>query len=385
MASESVLAPGVDAPSTAPIVVVDAAAYASGNWTTPALAGVETAIDRLIRSGARASRIDLSTIDRLDTNGVLELFEAARRLGVDAGAPAAFIGAKPDHARLIEVVERAIAAPDPEPDRGSAIGRVLERLGRTTVDVASEGLELLSFVGASTVTILRMIAAPWRIRWRSLVTQIEATGLNALPIVGLLNFLIGVVVAYQAANQLEKFGAQLLTVDSVGIGVLRELGVLITAIIVAGRSGSAFTAQIGSMRVNQEVDAMQALGLDPIEILCAPRIMALVLVLPLLTFYADIMGVLGGAVAAMFALDITITQFAKQLQAAVSINHFWVGLVKAPVMAAVIAAIGCFHGLKVSSNAESVGRRTTQSVVQAVFFVIAIDAVFSVFFLIIGV
>ena len=183
----------------------------------------------------------------------------------------------------------------------------------------------------------------------------------------------------------DRFGAQLLTVDSVGVGVLRELAVLITAIIIAGRSGSAFTAQIGSMQVNQEIDAMRAIGLNPLEVLCAPRIMALMISLPLLVFYAGVMGILGGAVAAMFALDITMTQFAKQLQVAVSIDHFWVGIVKAPVMAMVIATIGCFQGLKVSSNAESVGRRTTQSVVQGVFFVIAIDAVFSIFFLIIGV
>ena len=334
------------------------------------------------KSGALKT-LDLSGLTRLDTNGALALLRLAEQAGADGLIP--LQDPKPEHARLLEVVIKAHGKDKPLPEGGSAIGRVLARLGETTINQAREALELLSFVGAVTLTILGLLIRPWRIRWKPLISQIEATGLNALPIVGLLNFLIGIVIAYQAANQLSKFGAQLLTVDSVGVGVLRELAVLITAIIIAGRSGSAFTAQIGSMQVNQEIDAMRAIGLNPLEVLCAPRIMALMISLPLLVFYAGVMGILGGAVAAMFALDITMTQFAKQLQVAVSIDHFWVGIVKAPVMAMVIATIGCFQGLKVSSNAESVGRRTTQSVVQGVFFVIAIDAVFSIFFLIIGV
>lgn len=361
----------------------DGVVKVAGDWSTASLGAVERAVASTERPAMAPTAVDLSGLDRLDTTGVLLL----RRVVLDLGAPADvnLVGAKPEHMQLMQVVAGALAPTPPVAEAGSAVGRVLDRLGRTTIDVLSEGIELLSFVGAATLSVGGLVIRPWRIRWRPFITQIEATGLNALPIVGLLNFLIGVVIAYQAANQLEKFGAQLLTVDSVGVGVLRELGVLITAIIVAGRSGSAFTAQIGSMRVNQEVDALQALGLDPLVVLCAPRILALIITLPLLVFFADVMGILGGAVAAMFALDITMTQFAKQLQAAVSVDHFWVGIVKAPVMAAVIAAIGCFHGLKVSSNAESVGRRTTQSVVQGVFFVIAIDAVFSVFFLVIGI
>jgi phospholipid/cholesterol/gamma-HCH transport system permease protein len=356
---------------------------ALGDWTTPSLGEIEKSVLQSARGAAGALSLDVSELGPLDTNGALLLRQAASVLG--NGQPVAFAGLRPDQERLLAVIQTAIEGHvEPLPE-GNSISRVLERVGRTAVEQGKEGIELLSFIGAVTLTILGLITRPWRIRWKALVTQLEATGLNALPIVGLLNFLIGVVIAYQAANQLSKFGAELLTVDSVGVGVLRELGVLITAIIVAGRSGSAFTAQIGSMRVNQEVDAMQALGLDPLQVLCAPRIIALVIALPLLVFFADVMGILGGAVAAMFALDITMTQFARQLQVAVSVDHFWVGMVKAPVMAAVIAAIGCFQGLKVSSNAESVGRRTTQAVVQSVFFVITIDAVFSVFFLIIGV
>lgn len=353
-----------------------------GDWTTVPLGAVERSAQKARKSGALKT-LDLSGLTRLDTNGALALLRLAEQAGADGLIP--LQDPKPEHARLLEVVIKAHGKDKPVPEDGSAIGRILARLGETTINQAREALELLSFVGAVTLTILGLLIRPWRIRWKPLISQIEATGLNALPIVGLLNFLIGIVIAYQAANQLSKFGAQLLTVDSVGVGVLRELAVLITAIIIAGRSGSAFTAQIGSMQVNQEIDAMRAIGLNPLEVLCAPRIMALMISLPLLVFYAGVMGILGGAVAAMFALDITMTQFAKQLQVAVSIDHFWVGIVKAPVMAMVIATIGCFQGLKVSSNAESVGRRTTQSVVQGVFFVIAIDAVFSIFFLIIGV
>lgn len=353
----------------------------SGDWTTAYLGAAEKAGQRAVK-GAQLKSIDLSNVTKLDTNGALALLRLAEHKGQTA---VPLEGAKPEHQQLLEVVIKAHSADTTEAKSGSTVWRIVAQIGEGAVEQSREILELLSFVGAVTVTIAGLLIRPWRIRWKPLVSQIEATGLNALPIVGLLNFLIGVVIAYQAANQLEKFGAQLLTVDSVGIGILRELAVLITAIIIAGRSGSAFTAQIGSMRVNQEVDAMQALGLSPLEVLCAPRIIALMISLPLLVFYAAVMGILGGAVAAMFALDITLIQFAKQLQAAVSIDHFWVGMVKAPIMAFAIALIGCFHGLEVSSNAESVGRRTTQSVVMGIFFVIMIDAVFSVFFLLIGV
>lgn len=354
---------------------------AVGDWSTGRLGVVEKSARRAIK-GLVLTSIDLSGVTKLDTNGALALLRLAERPGK---AAVSIEGANAECQRLLEVVIKAHGADTEEAKSGSAIGRIVANIGEAAVNQSREGLELLSFVGAATATIFGLLLRPWRIRWKPLIAQIEATGLKALPIVGLLNFLIGVVIAYQAANQLEKFGAQLLTVDSVGIGILRELAVLITAIIIAGRSGSAFTAQIGSMRVNQEVDAMQALGLNPLEVLCAPRIVALLITLPLLVFYAGVLGIFGGAVAAMFALDITLIQFAKQLQAAVSIDHFWVGMVKAPVMAVAIAIIGCFHGLKVSSNSESVGRRTTQSVVMGIFFVIVIDAIFSIFFLVIGV
>jgi phospholipid/cholesterol/gamma-HCH transport system permease protein len=213
----------------------------------------------------------------------------------------------------------------------------------------------------------------------------ETAGLNALPIVGLLTFLIGVVLAYQGADQLARFGAEIFTINLVGVGVLRELGILITAIIVAGRSGSAFTAEIGTMKVNEEVDAMRTIGLDPLDVLVLPRVVALVLVMPLLTFYADIMALAGGAVMTYFHLDISLLQFVRQLETAVTIETFWVGMVKAPLFAFMIAMVGCFQGLKVSGSADSVGRETTRAVVVGIFLVIVADALLSIFFSIIGV
>ena len=213
----------------------------------------------------------------------------------------------------------------------------------------------------------------------------QEAGLNAIPIVGLMSFLIGIVLAFQGASQLQRFGAEVFVVNLVAISVLREIGVLMTAIIVAGRSGSAFTAQIGSMKVNEEVDAMRALGLDPIEVLILPRLLALMITLPLLTFIADLLGLLGGGLMAWIVLGISPGTFIERLNDAIGMWTFWVGMIKAPVFAATIALIGCYEGLQVGGSAESVGQRTTRAVVEAIFLVIVIDAVFSIFYQIVGI
>jgi len=220
---------------------------------------------------------------------------------------------------------------------------------------------------------------------KALVTHIEHTGLNAIPIVALISFLVGVVLAYQGADQLRRFGAQIFTVNLVGISVLREMGILLTAIVVAGRSGSAFTAQIGTMQVNEEVDALRTLGLDPMEILVLPRVLALVISLPLLTFLSDVMGLLGGGLMTVVLVQIDFQQYVALLKAAVNTNHFWVGIIKAPVFAILISLVGCFEGLRVVGSAESVGRLTTRSVVEGIFLVIIFDALFSVLFSVIGI
>jgi phospholipid/cholesterol/gamma-HCH transport system permease protein len=212
------------------------------------------------------------------------------------------------------------------------------------------------------------------------LVQMEQTGLNAMPIVGLLSFLIGVVMAYQGADQLRRFGAEIYTVNLLGVSILRELGVLLAAIIIAGRSGSAFTAQIGTMQVNQEIDALRTLGLDPVEVLVLPRLFGLVLTLPLLVFFADAMGLLGGGLMTWASLGITTPQFLEQLRGAITEWTLWVGVIKAPFFAAIIAMIGCYEGFNVTGSADSVGRLTTQSVVESIFVVIVADAAFSILF-----
>ena len=258
-------------------------------------------------------------------------------------------------------------------------------LGEVTVDIAKETADLLAFLGQITVVLGRHVLNPGRLRAKSLVFHMQEAGLNAIPIVGLMSFLIGIVLAFLGASQLQRFGAEVFVVNLVAISVLREIGVLMTAIIVAGRSGSAFTAQIGSMKVNEEIDAMRALGLDPIEVLVLPRLLALVITLPLLAFVADLLGLLGGGLMAWIVLGISPGTFIERLNDAIGQWTFWVGISKAPVFAFTIAMIGCYEGLQVGGSAESVGQRTTRAVVEAIFLVIVIDAVFSIFYQLVGI
>jgi len=287
----------------------------------------------------------------------------------------------PSFAPLLDNLRSRAGAPVPHPvpPHHTLIGFVAH-IGEFTVNAARRAVQILGFGGLLTLTILNIVRHPSRLRGTATVVQIEQTGVNALPIVGLLTFLIGVVFAYQGADQLRRFGAEIYTVNLLGVGILRELGVLLTAIIVAGRSGSAFTAQIGTMQVNEEIDALRTLGLSPVEVLVVPRLFGLLVSLPLLTVYADFMGLLGGGVMSWATLDISIPQFLKQLQSAIGQWTFWIGIIKAPFFAAIIAAIGCFEGFNVSRSAESVGKLTTLSVVESIFLVIVADAGFSILF-----
>ena len=262
----------------------------------------------------------------------------------------------------------------------SPILAVVERVGAAVITQLYEARDLVNFFGLVTVTAVRVILHPGRVRFTSVAAHIEQVGFNALPIVGLLSFLIGVVLAYQGADQLRAFGAEIYTINLLGISVLREIGVLMTAILVAGRSGSAFTAEIGTMKVNEEVDAMQTLGLDVTEVLVLPRLFAVVLALPLLVFFADMAALAGGALMSTTALDFSLPQFVTQLRGAIHLSTYWVGLVKAPVFALLIGLVGCYEGLKVEGGAESVGRMTTKSVVVSIFLVIVADAAFSILF-----
>lgn len=357
-----------------------------GRWTLADAAHASDALAGLRpENPGGAVRLDLGRLDSLDTVGAYLLTRLADRLRAE-GHSVAIDGVRPEHAALLDAVREAGQAPAAAISRcHTPIIDMVVRTGRTTVEAGREALDLISFLGLVTITFARLIVKPSRLRLTSVLFHIEQTGLNALPILGLLSFLIGVVLAFQGADQLKRFGAELYVVNLLGVSVLREIGVLMTAIIVAGRSGSAFTAQIGTMKVNQEVDAIGTMGLDPIELLVVPRALALMVSLPLLVFYADIMGLFGGAVMSYATLDITFGQFIRQLHSAVGINTVMAGLIKAPVFALVIAIVGCYEGMKVSGSAESVGALTTKAVVEGIFLVIVIDAVFSVLFSMLGV
>ena len=265
--------------------------------------------------------------------------------------------------------------------RRSAVVEVLARIGRAMDSVWRQQLQLLGFIGMTLEALARGILHPRRWRVTSLVAHVEQTGLDAVPIVALLTFMVGAVVAFLGSTVLADFGATIYTVDLIAFSFLREFGVLLTAILMAGRTASAFTAQIGSMKANEEIDAIRALGLDPLELLVLPRVLALLVSLPMLTFLAMICGLLGGAVVCALTLDISPTMFLTLFKADIGVRHFLVGLSKAPVFAFLIAVIGCLEGFKVSGSAQSVGEHTTSSVVQSIFVVILLDAVAALFFM----
>jgi phospholipid/cholesterol/gamma-HCH transport system permease protein len=353
-----------------------------GAWTLSHANALDEATTAL-KPGAGAVTLDLSTLEMLDTAGAWLIMRTAERAGA-GGAKVMWI--EPP-AALLPLFKRVLeAGPEPveEPARRVLFLDWLADVGAATEVVLKEALDLIAFFGSLVETFGRIIVKPKRLRWVSVVSHIERTGLNALPIVGMISFLVGVVLAFQGADQLRRFGAQVFTINMVGISVLREMGILLTAIVVAGRSGSAFTAEIGAMQVNEEVDALRVTGLDPMEVLVAPRVLALMIALPLLTFFADIMGLLGGGLMSLVLLDISFGQYWRILNTAVSLNTFLVGIVKAPVFAMLIALVGCFEGLRVSGSAESVGRLTTRSVVEGIFLVIIFDAFFSVLFSYLG-
>ena len=332
----------------------------------------------------RRVHFDISEVKLLDTAGAWTLYRTARDWEA-AGARISIEGGNAEQVALLETVRASDRPFEPTAPEGLGVLKLLAHIGVAVEDIAREIIELIGFFGVVVITLLRTVRQPSRLRVTSLIYHMEQVGLNALPIVGLISFLIGVVLAFQGSSQLQRFGAEIFVVNLVAVSVLRELGILLTSIVIAGRSGSAFTAQIGSMKVHEEVDAMRTLGLDPIEVLVMPRLLALVFTLPLLAFFADIMGLLGGGLMAWVALGIPPDAFIERLNTSISMWSFWVGIIKAPVFAFLIAMIGCYEGFQVVGSAESVGQRTTRAVVEAIFLVIVVDAAFSIFFQIIGI
>ena len=361
---------------------------ADGDWIFDHVARLDDREAEILtpanRIGEGRATIRLDGVKSIDTSGAWLLCRLESRLQ-SAGWAVDMPLIDRRQRTLFAEVRQTTFDPPAEPIPPSGVVRLIANLGKGTIDVAIEGARLLSFFGWTVSTLVRSLVHPSRLRLTSLTHHLEQTCLNALPIVGLIAFLIGVVMAYQGADQLKRFGAEIFTVDLVGVSILREIGILLTAIVVAGRSGSAFTAEIGAMSVNQEIDALRTLGLDVVEVLVLPRMLALMIALPLLAFFADILGLFGGGLMAWIVLDITPGQFLNQLEEAIEPATFWVGIIKAPVFAFLIALVGCYQGLLVTGGADSVGRHTTKSVVIGIFLVIVFDALFSILFSALGV
>lgn len=348
-----------------------------GDWTLEQLQALERLRSGFVpRAGLRFSAAALARLDTAGASLLLDVIGGRQAL-------AALEDLAPRHARLLEVVAQAELESAPAASV-AGWGDFLAGIGEAALNLRALVARLLAFLGLLVVTLPGVLLSPRRWRVTPWLVQIHQTGLNAVPIIALLTFLVGAVVAFLGATVLREFGATLYTVDLIVYSFLREFGVLLAAIMVAGRSGSAFTAQLGSMKAREEIDAIRTLGMNPMDVLVVPRVMALVVSLPLLSILAVLSGIFGGAVVCALALDISPTMYFSRIHDMLELKHFWVGLSKAPVFAVMIALIGCLEGFKVSGSAESVGRHTTSSVVQSIFVVILIDALAAVFFMEMG-
>jgi phospholipid/cholesterol/gamma-HCH transport system permease protein len=350
-------------------------AILTGDWTAVEMG---PAADRLADSLEREGevRVDMTQIGRCDTSGAYGVLRA-----IEANGSRDRVVAPPEVQKLLTLVSEATKAePTPQPVR-RPVYELIERIGRGVVDIEANLVDFMVFNGHLLVATGRAFANPRRIRWAAVFALAERAGLDAIPIVALTSFFIGAVVGLLGANLLRQFGAQVYAVELIGIAVLREFDVLITALLLAGRSASAFAAEIGAMKMNQEVDAMHVLGVDPFDALVFPRFAALLLTIPLLVFVACIAGLFGGMMVAITALGMNMAGFLHRLVTNVGVTHFWVGMSKAPVMAVVIAGIGCREGLEVGGDVESLGRHVTSAVVQAIFSAILIDAIFALIYM----
>ena len=352
-------------------------ARCSGTWTVSAVAGLEGRVDGLPWPRTGNVVFDATGISALDTSGAWLLHRTTRDLEAH-GVSVRVDGLRPEFASYVQLI--ASRSVRPESVARPVPPRLLAALGQRVWASLSNARSFLAFVGEAFTILLRSIAQPHRIRWRAILHNIQSAGFDALPITGLLSFLMGIVIAYQGADQLQRFGANVFVADLVGIAMLRELSPLLTAIIVAGRSGSAYAAQIGTMKVTEEIDALRTVGVAPQELLVLPKMLALIVVLPLLTVYTDITGVLGGMLMARTQLGLSFDVFLERLDSAISMSTYVTGISKAPVFAMIIALVGCHRGFETAGSADSVGRQTTIAVVQSIFLVIVADALFSVIF-----
>jgi phospholipid/cholesterol/gamma-HCH transport system permease protein len=322
--------------------------------------------------------IDLSEINRMDTVGAWIVYRTVR----DRGAKV--IGASRDEVSLLKQVREFDVPTRVTPEERGGVVRVLSELGEWVAETGRTLVGLLGFFGSTLIAFANVIRRPKRFRVNAVIQRFDVVGVRALGIIGLMSVLIGIVIAQQGSVQLAQFGAQVYTINLIGRITVRELGTLMTAIMVAGRSGSAFAAQIGTMKITEEIDAMRTIGVSPIEALVVPRIISAVVMMPLLSFWAMLLALIGGGVFVWLSLEIPPITYVQHLHDVIPTTDLWVGLIKAPVFGFIIALAGCFQGMLVEGNSEEVGSRTTTAVVQSIFLVIVIDAVFAVFFSNIG-
>jgi phospholipid/cholesterol/gamma-HCH transport system permease protein len=350
-------------------------AVLTGDWTAITLGQAGSGLHEAL-AGASDIALDLTEMDRMDTAGAYAVIRAAG----ERFDPAS-VKARPDTLRLLKLVDDAYRVEPEKIRRPPSFHQLTVRIGKGVMDLASDGWDTIIFVGHILAVLWLSIVNPRRIRWAACISLAERAGLDAIPIVATTSFFIGAVVGLLGANMLQQFGAQVFAVELIGIAVLREFNIIITAVLLAGRSASSFAAEIGSMKMNQEIDAMKVMGVDPFEALVFPRFFALLVTMPLLTFVATLAGLFGGLVVTWSVLGLGPAFFLQRIIDNVGVTHMLVGLSKAPVMAVVIAGIGCRQGLEVGGDVESLGRRVTAAVVHAIFAIIVIDAVFALIYM----
>ncbi len=359
------------------IDTANATVFCNNNWTLENLVNIDNVLLSVTWPQQKTLIFSGERLQKMDSAGALRFNKLIKQLSAQ-GFKITLKNFVPATQTIIDLIAKEYSFPSIPQEKPSLTG--LAWLGKYVIDFDIRLYSILSFIGEIAIVAIRLPFHLQKIHWRSFFSAIEATGYRAIPIIVLLNFLIGVVLAYQMGLQLKNYGAEIFIVDLIGISVFREFGPLITAIIVAGRTGSSFTAQIGTMKINEELDALRIMGVLPIELLVVPRTIALMLSVPLLTVLADISGVFGGMFMSKHLLHVSYYDFLHRFETAVSVKSFVLGMIKAPVFGILIATIGCFQGFKVANSADSVGRQTTRSVVQSIFFIIVADAVFSILY-----
>ena len=359
---------------------------ATGSWTAEHARTLEPLVDAVTRQKAsvRSVAIDLTRIDRIDSYGAW-LLERALRTWSSQGCETRVVGLSEDHRGLFEKIRAGTHKLTPEARRPNFVIATLESVGKTMTLVGEDIALLMQMLGALIAAFLHVLVRPRTFRFTSMVNHLERVGWNAVPIILLITLLIGAILAQQGIFHFRTFGADIYVVDMVGVLVLREIGVVIVCIMVAGRSGSAYTAELGSMKMREEIDALRTMGFDPVEVLILPRILALVIAVPILTFLGSMAALYGGGLVSWLYGGISPTIFMTRLHDAVSVQSFEVGLIKAPFMAIIIGLVACVEGLQVKGSAESLGTKTTDSVVKSIFLVIVLDGLFAVFFASIGI